>query len=60
MATDMSNALSTKRFTYAELKLIEAPSSNYTIVKNEKYSFFVPNELLDTYKDFLPPELLTP
>jgi hypothetical protein len=51
---------STRRFTYAELKVIEAPTSNYTTIENGEYAFFVPNELLDTYKDFLPPELLGP
>ncbi len=60
LAADSSNPLSTRRFTYAELKLIENPVNNYTMVTNGKYSFFVPNELLDTYENFLPPELLKP
>ena len=60
LATDATNPSSTRRFTYAELKLIERPVNNYTLVNNGEYSFFVPNELLDTYEDFLPPELLIP
>jgi hypothetical protein len=54
-----SQASSTRRFTYAELKVIENPINNYTTIENGDYAFFVPDELQDTYKDFLPPELLT-
>jgi hypothetical protein len=59
LASDASNPSSTRRFTYAELKLVENPKNNYTIIQNGEYSFFVPDELLDTYENFLPPELLT-
>jgi hypothetical protein len=60
LATNPANPLATSRFTYGELRLIEKPTNNYTMVTSGEYSFFVPNELLDQYKDFLPPELLTP
>jgi hypothetical protein len=59
-ASDELNPLATRRFTFAELKIIERPKNNYTLIANGEYSFFVPNELLDTYKSYLPSELLNP
>lgn len=48
---------STKRFTNAEIHLIEMPGNSYTRIDKGEHSFFVPNELLSSYQDYLPPEL---
>lgn len=56
LATNPSPS-STKRFSLAEIRLIEMPANSYTRIEKGEYSFFVPNELLDSYEDYLPPEL---
>ena len=51
------NPLATKGFTYAEINLIEMPVNNYTLKKHGEYAVFVPNELIDSYEEFLPLEI---
>jgi len=51
---------STRRFTRAEISLIEMPSNGYTVVEHGDFAVFVPNELIDSYNNFLPPELRLP
>ena len=55
-----ASASSTRRFTLAEIRLIEMSPNGYSLIKDGDYALFVPNELLDTYNDFLPPELRLP
>ena len=55
-----NNSTCSLRILLLLFKLTENPINNYSLFKNGEYSFFVPDELIDTYEDFLPPELLMP
>ncbi len=58
LATRSTDPNATRRFTYAELKLIDKIDDGYTLVPYGKYSFLVPDEHLDDFEDFVPVELL--
>jgi hypothetical protein len=59
VVTDLDPRYS-RKFSLAEVNQIEMPTNSYTMKKHGEYAVFVPNELVDTYNDFLPAEMRLP
>ena len=58
LATNQFDDISSGKFTFAEIRTIEFPENDYTVIRNGEHAFFVPDELLDSYQSYLPPALL--